>query len=96
MACFCSVSSYCPGWCCFRTSGPGRHRKAFQFAGEAVVITEDKSSVLRNIKGSTMLTRAIPRKANHGLLCGVIEPIATGWRAPVAEGRLLGRPCHVS
>lgn len=60
-----------------RMGQPGRHRKAFQFAGEAVVIVDDKSSILRKIKGSSVISRAIPRQANYGLLCGVIEPIST-------------------
>lgn len=58
---------------------PGEHQKVFQFAGSAVVITRDKSSVLRSAGGKRQIIRSFPRKANVGLLSGPIEMVSSWW-----------------
>ncbi len=77
----------------------GDHQKVFQYAGDAAVITTDRSAVLRRVSGSTGSTeiiRSIPRKANNGLLAGPIEMVSSWvkfYRTPApGEDREVGMP----
>jgi len=58
----------------------GDHRRVFQFGGRAAVVTVDNSQFLRTIKGTSTVTRSVPRVANDGLLKGPIEMVSTWWK----------------
>lgn len=66
---------------------PGPHRKVFQYAGQAVVVTSDRSRVLRDLENGDPITRSVPRPANRGLLQGPIEAVSE-WQK--YDGRTKG------
>lgn len=72
---------------------PGDHRKVFQFAGRAVVMTRDKSAVLKSGRAGTIeVVRSIPRAANRGLLAGPIEMVSSWEKFDGRSGAMEPRP----